>query len=268
MYALHQYITNKIIKHGIEINMKLISAFVLAVCIFFVIASGCVIMTNKNTTTLAVAPSPSTANFSNLSDPGKNETIKITTPPQSDLKGSIRVSISGCLNPLNISVLLDNETAGTMNPSNPLFLMVPEGNHTITVCVNSVCENETVTTKFGKYVNVDFSDRLMKDVKFPDPNARPGARILDYYRNGNGISVYVEYINPDSVDHTLYADISVGYTFIDERTHVKLGDATQAKTAAFVKAGQKETKRADMYFSSGGSLISYGSPIIEDFRVK
>ena len=74
--------------------------------------------------------------------------------------------------------------------------MTSEGNHTVMVCMDSVCERESVMTKFGTYVTVDFSDRVKKKYEIPGPEGRPDAQILDYFKNGNGISVHVEFINP------------------------------------------------------------------------
>jgi hypothetical protein len=177
------------------------------------------------------------------------------------------VSISGILYPVNLSVILDNETVGTVNPTTPLYLTVSEGNHTVRVCVSSVCEQEYVTTRFGSYVTVDFSERLLRDVEFPNPTARATAQILDYFKNGNVVSVYVEFINPESVDHLISVDLSVGFTYIDDRSHVKLGDSTQTLTSQFVKARQRETKRVDMYLASD-SCISFDNPVINDIKIK
>jgi len=246
--------------------MKLIVPFALFMAVGFILAAGCVAMTNKNTVNATTAPS--FAPFSNTSDPGLNKTINATANSTSKLKGSLRVSISGILYPANLSVVLDNETVGTVKPTTPLYLMVSEGNHTVMVCVSSVCEQENVMTRFGRYVTVDFSERLQKDVEFPNPTARPTAQILDYYKNSNVVSVYVEFINPEIIDHMISVDLSVGYTYIDGRSHVKLGDSAQAKTALFVKAGQRETKRVDMYLANSDSIISFDNPVIEELTVK
>ena len=246
--------------------MKLIVPFAVFMTVGFILAAGCVAMTNKNTVNATTAAS--FAPFSNTSDPGLNKTINATANSTSELKGSLRVSISGILYPANLSVVLDNETVGTVKPTTPLYLMVSEGNHTVMICMNSVCEQEEVTTRFGRYVTVDFSERLQRDVEFPNPTARPTAQILEYYKNGNVVSVYVEFINPESVDHLISVDLSIGYTYIDGRSHVKLGDSTQAMTSLFVKAGQRETKRVDMYLASSDSSISFENPVIKDLKVK
>jgi hypothetical protein len=246
--------------------MKRIVPFALFMAVGFILTVGCVTMTNKNsmneTTTASFTP------FSNTSDPGLNKTINTTANSTPELKGSLRVSISGILYPANLSVILDNETVGMVKPTTPLYLMVPEGNHTVLVCVSSVCEQETITTKFGTYMTVDFSEQLQRDVKFPNPTAPPTAHILDYYKNGNVVSVYVEFINPELIDHTISIDLSFGYTYIDGRSHVKLGDSAHAKTVLLVKAGQSETKRVDLYLPSSDSSICFDNPEIEELQIK
>ena len=74
--------------------------------------------------------------------------------------------------------------------------MVSEGNHTIGVCADFVCEQEHVTIRFGKYVTVDFSERLRKDVVIMHPTAR----VLECYKNGDHLSVNLEFINPSKKD--------------------------------------------------------------------
>lgn len=154
--------------------------FALFMAVGFLLAAGCVAVTNKN----------GVNTVTNTSDPGTNA----TDDSISMLTGSLKVSISGITDPANLPVVLDNEPVGTVNPGTPLYLMVSEGNHTVMVCANSVCEQENVTTKFGKYVTVDFSERLHRDVAI----ARPTARIFEYYRNGDALSVNVEFINPST----------------------------------------------------------------------
>ena len=247
--------------------MKLIVPFTLFMVVGFILATGCLAVTNKNsvntTTEVTVAPVSSTP------VPVANETINATanSTSNSTLKGSLRVSISGISYPASLSVVLDNEIVGKVNPATPLYLMISEGNHTVMVCMNSVCEQEEVTTIFGRYVAIDFSERLQRDVKFPDPFAQPTARILDYYKNGNAISVNVEFINPSKKDLLMSVRVSCGYSYIDSRTSFKMGDSAKGMLVQNVKAGQRITENLDLYFASGNSL-SYSSPVIEELQVK
>jgi hypothetical protein len=237
--------------------MKLIVQFTLFMAVGFILAAGCVATTDKNT------ENP----LSNASDPGVNKTINATANITSELKGSLKVSITGISYPANLSVVLDNEIVGTVKPTTPLYLMVSEGNHTVMVCESSICKQENVTTRFGTYVTVDFSEKIQKDVKFPNPTAQPTARILEYYKNGNIISVDVEFFNPSTKDLLMSAEVSCGYSYIDDRTSIKMGDSVRGKLVQNVKAGLRLTERLDLYFASGNSL-SYSSPVIEELQVK
>jgi hypothetical protein len=247
--------------------MKLIVPFSLCVVVGLIVAAGCITTTTKHaentTTSISITPTATTP------DTGVNKTANTTTNSTTilGLKGSLRVSISGILNPANLTVILDNETIGTVSPTTPLYRMVPEGNHTVMVCMDSVCEQEPVVTKFGKYVTIDFSDRVKKNMKFPDPLARPEARILEYYKNGNGISVHVEFINPSKEDLMMMASVSCGYSYIDDRTSFKMGDSAKGKLLQNVKAGQRITANLDLYFVSGRSY-SFDIPAIDELTIK
>jgi len=240
--------------------------FALVMAVGFILISGCIDITSKNSANQTASASTVTP-FSNTSNPLVNKTVNTTPAIPSDLKGSLRVSISGCLHPANLTVFLDSEPVGTVEPKSPLYLMVSEGNHTVMVCLGPVCEQENVTTRFGRYSMVDFSEQLQHDVQLPNPTDQPTARILEYYKNGNVVSVFVEFINPESTDHTFAADLSLGYTYIDDRSHFKLGDSAQVKTTVSVKAGQKETKRLDLHLASNGQVLTYGYPVIEELKV-
>jgi hypothetical protein len=246
--------------------MKLIVPFSLCIIVGLIVATGCVTTTTKHAenTPTAISITPT------VTMPGTevNKTANTTNSTSvSNLKGSLRVSISGILNPANLTVILDNETVGAVSPTAPLYRMVPEGNHTVMVCMDSVCEQESVVTMFGKYVTVDFSDRVKKNMKFPDPLARPDARVLDYYKNGNGISVHVEFINPSKEDLMMMASVSCGYSYIDDRTSFKMGDSAKGKLIQNVKAGQRITANLDLYFVSGRSY-SFDIPVIDELTIK
>jgi hypothetical protein len=108
---------------------------------------------------------------------------------------------------------------------------------------------------------------LLKDVEFPDPKARPIARILEYYKNGNAISVNVEFYNPSKEDLLMSAEISCGYSYIDDRTNIKMGDSTRGILVQNVKAGQRITGMLDLYFVNGHSYC-YDYPVIQDLKMK
>lgn len=247
--------------------MKLIVPFALCIAIGLVMAAGCITTTTKHAenTSATITIPPTTTRPETLVNNTTNTTTNSTSI--SNLKGSLRVSVSGISNPGNLTVILDNVTVGTVSPATPLYLMTSEGNHTVMVCMDSVCEQELVTTRFGKYATVDFSERVKKNIKFPDPLAKPDARILEYFKNGNGISVHVEFINPTKQDITMMAGVSCGYSYIDDRTSFKMGDSAKGKLIQNVKAGQRATASLDLFFVSGRSY-SYDIPVIDELTVK
>jgi hypothetical protein len=226
--------------------MKPIVPFTLFMVMGFTLAAGCVALTNKS-----MNP------FSNTTG-AFNDTADST----SKLKGSLSVSIAGFTYPENLSVVLDNESIGMVNPTTPFYTMVSEGNHTVMVCAGAICERENVTTKFGRYVIVDFSERLHRDTAI----ARPTARILDYYKNGNAVSVNIEFVNPSQKDHLMSVELSCGYSYIDDRTSIKKGDSARGRLAQYVKAGQRITASLDLYLTNGHNL-SYDFPEIEELKV-
>jgi len=229
--------------------MKPIVPCVLVMAVGCILAAGCVATTNKDT----VNP------ISPTSEPGPDTTVTAT----SVLNGSLKVSISGITDPVNLSVVLDNQTVGTVNPATPLFLMVSEGNHTVRVCMSSICEQENVTTRFGKYVTVDFSEQLHRDGAI----AQPTARILGYYKNGNTISVTMEFINPSAKDVVMTVAVTCGYSYIDDRTSLKMGDSARGMLVQNVKAGQRITESLNLNFAGGGNF-NYGYPVIEELMIK
>jgi len=125
-----------------------------------------------------------------------------------------------------------------------------------------VCEQENVTIRFGRYVTVDFSERLHKDVVIREPTAR----VLESYKNGDHLSVNIEFINPFKKDLQISGVVSCGYSYIDDRTGSKMGDSTRGTFVENVKAGQRITKGLVLNLVNGNSL-SYGFPVIEELKV-
>jgi len=240
-----------------EPTMKLIVPFALFSALGIILAAGCIAPTDKaslNTTARNTLNSSS-----NTTGSGLNTTPNSTSP----LKGSLVVSATGFSYPANLSVSLDNDTVGVVNPTAPLYLRVSEGNHTLRVCADFVCEQENVTIRFGKYVTVDFSERLQKDVVIMQPTAR----VLECYKNGNQLAVDIELINPSSKDLQMSGGVSCGYSYINDRTGIKMGDSAHGSFVQNVNAGQRITKRVVLNLVEGNSL-SYSQPVIEELKVK
>ncbi len=224
--------------------MNLIALCALITAVGIILAAGCVATTKKNTV--------------NMLSPPSDAVLNTTTTTPSILNGSLSVSVTGFSSPENLTVVIDNLTAGTVNRVTPLTLMVSEGDHTVMICAESVCVQENVTIRFGKYVTVDFSEQLHREVA----NAQPTARIVDSNRNGNTLAVDIEFINPSKKDLEMSAVVSCGYSYIDDRTHLRMGDSMRGMLVQNVKAGQHIIGRLDLYFADGNS-ISYDYPVLE-----
>ncbi|MCX5844281.1 MAG: hypothetical protein NT022_11170, partial [Deltaproteobacteria bacterium] len=135
--------------------------------------------------------------------------------------------------------------------------------HTVMVCKNSVCKQENVTTRFGRYVSVDFSKQLQKDVEFQNPTAR----ILNYYKNGNVLSVNVEFFNPSTKDLLMSVVVSCKYIYIDDRTLIKMEDTSIDISGHYINAGQRITEWQDLYFTND-NILNYDRPVIEELEVR
>jgi hypothetical protein len=186
--------------------MKSMVPFALFTAIGLLLTAGCVATTNRSTVNSST----------DITDSGLNATPTPTST--SPLQGSLVVSVAGFFYPTDLSVVLDNQTVGTVNPTSSLYLKVSEGNHTIGVCADFVCVQERVMIRFGKYVTVDFSERLQKDVVILEPTAR----VLECYKNGDRLSVNIEFINPSRKDLQMSGTVSCGYSYIDDRTNSKI----------------------------------------------
>jgi len=243
------YYSIKIIRPVPEPSMKLIVPIALFTALGVILAAGCVATTNKK--------------IVNSSSGTINSVLNTTLNNTSPLQGSLVVSVAGFSYPSDLSVVLDNRTVGVVNPTSSLYLMVNEGNHTIGVCADFVCEQENVTIRFGKYMTVDFSERLQKDVVIMEPTAR----VLECYKNGDHLSVNIEFINPSKKDHLMSGEVSCGYSYIDDRTGTRMGDATRGTFVQNVNAGQRITKELVLNLVHGNSL-SYSYPVIEELKVK
>ena len=216
--------------------MKQIVPCALFIALGLVLAAGCVATPNKSAITASSHPT----------DLSLNTASNNTSP----LKGSLIVSVAGFSYPTNISVFLDNQTVGTVNPTSPLFLMVSEGNHTIGVCADFVCEQERVTISFGRYLTVDFSERLHQDVVIMQPTAR----VLGCYKNGDHLFVNIEFINPTIKDLQMSGVVSCGYSDINDRTSIRMGDSTRGTFVQNVNAGQHVINELVLNLVNGKSL--------------
>jgi hypothetical protein len=247
--------------------MKITTLFILVIagCI---LAAGCVVQT-KNTTEngTTVYPDNTFTPFAATTTPSlvSNESGLLNESPLSiipnttvkpGLNGLLRVSIGALDTILPVSV--DNKSFGNVTKVKPLELMLAEGNHTVQVCCGILCEQENVTIKFGKQQTVDFSEQIKKTCEFFEPTVR----IVRYSPNGDMMTVEVEFINPTAQTVTMSAEITVGYSFIDDRSNNREGNFATGQLTSTLKPSDRMTRILNLYLYSSGSSYTYNIPVI------
>jgi len=188
----------------------------------------------------------------------KQTTVDFGEQIQKDIsKGPLTISIGGYNADLPVSI--DNSSVGVVSLGKPLQLMVSEGRHTVKVCVGVICFNESVEIKFAQPTFVDFGERLKKNVEF----TKPTVRIVSSVLNINRLSVSVEFINPDKIDHTMSATIGGGYSYIDSTSRERKNEFAQTLVTRSVKAGTRVTQLVDLSLSRGSSVIASEPTVVE-----
>jgi len=230
-----------------EPPMKIFTLLALFIAVGCILATGCIAQTKKDVNNTTVSASNTFTPFNNTTMNITNSSTNATNV--SALKGPLRVSISSFN--ANLSVILDNQTIGFVTTAKPLDILVEEGNHSVKVCVGAICEVDYVNIIFAKKTFVDFGDRLKNDVEFPEPIAR----ITDYYKEGNGVAVVVEFINPSGKDLQMTAEISLGYSFISSRSNQRVGESVRGKAYSDVGAGRRTSEMIHLYFADGNAYM-------------
>jgi hypothetical protein len=174
------------------------------------------------------------------------------------LKGLLKISLDGWIGEFPVSI--DNMSSGVVATHKPMTLMLEEGNHTVEVCCGVVCEQETISIRFGEQRIIDFSEQLKKDCEFLEP----AARIIGYYMNGDQIAVNVEFINPTTQTLTMSAELSCGYSYIESRSNNRVGNSVQGQVFTTLNPGDRTVKMLNLNLDSGYSY-NFGIPIITQF---
>ena len=246
--------------------MKIITLLALLIAVGCVLATGCVAQPKKDPGNVTVSPTTTFTPFvNNTPGPGLNATLNVTnsTNVTAKLKGPLRVSIGSYSVDNPLPVKIDNQTVGGVMAGVPFDFMVTEGNHSVTVCVGIICPEKSVNIVFAKNSYLDFEDILKQQAEF----SKPTVRILKSFKNGNGVGVEVEFINPTQNDIAMTAEVIAGYTYIDGRTNVRMGDSVRSTASQFVEAGRRVTQTVNLYFVDGNAY-SYDEPRLGDVTPK
>jgi hypothetical protein len=246
--------------------MKTLTLLALLIAVGCILATGCVAQPKKDPGNATVSPTNTFTPFVNTTPvPGLNATFNVTnaTNVTSKLKGPLRVSIGSYSTDQPLPVSIDNKSVGVVKAGVPLDLKVDEGNHSVAVCVGVICPEKYVTVVFAKSSFLDFEDILKQKAEF----SKPTVRILKSFKNGNGVGVELEFINPTQNDLAMTAEVICGYTYIDGRTNVRMGDSVRTTASQFVDAGRRETRTVDLYFNDG-SAYNYDEPRLGEVTPK
>lgn len=230
--------------------MKSVVILTILVTMACILAAGCVAQPKKDLNA-SVTPTSTFSPFVNATPvPGTNGTFNVTNATNvTKLQGPLRILLSNFN--ANLSVILDNQTAGFVTPGKPLDLMVDEGDHQVKVCVGAICETDQVTVVFAKRTYIDFGERLRKVVEFPEPTAR----IIDSFRSGDGVRVVVEFINPTEKTLFMTAEVTVGYSFISGRSGQRVGESVRGQAYSDVRAGSRVSETLLLDFADGSSYM-------------
>ena len=249
--------------------MKIITLVTLFIAVGCIIATGCVAaqQKTKDPGNATAAPTNTFTPFVQTTTiPGSIATLNATnasntTNTTSKLKGPLRISISGY--PVGLNVTIDDKNVGMVNREKPLDLMLEEGTHNVSVCANEICEKETVSIVFARKTFIDFGERLRKDVEFPEPTVR----IVQYFKNGNGVTVLLEFINPSPKDVKMSTELSVGYSYIDPRSGTRNGESSRTSVIEEMRANSRYTYDINLNFVYGDAYI-YDPPQMGQLTIK
>jgi hypothetical protein len=215
--------------------MKIIVLLTLGIVVAGVLSGGCVTQAPPHTN------DNGNISFTPFSVPATdNDTVT---------RGPLKISNGGWTGEYPVSV--DNKNVGFVSASRPITLMLEEGNHSVEVCCGKICEHQVVAVAFGKQRTVDLSEQLKKDLG----SSEPAVSVIGYNLNQDRITVDVEFTNPTTQARTMTADVSCGYSYIDDRTRIRLGSSARGHLYATVNACDRVTQTLDLNLDGGSSYI-------------
>jgi hypothetical protein len=151
---------------------------------------------------------------------------------------------------------------GVVSTDKPLVLMLEEGNHTVELCCNMRCEQETVDIRFGKQRFIDFSEQLKRDLKY----ALPTAEIVSYRPFRDKITVDVEFINPTPEPLTMSADVSCGYSYVENVNYNRIRNVAEGQVTATVNGCDRTTQTLRFTLGSGYNYVYDNTPTITNIK--
>ena len=212
------------------------------------LVSGCAMEIPGSNLTPKASQSPAVIPFVNITT--------LPTPAAMDTNGKLTVSVGGWLGEFPVSV--DTMYVGDVSTDMPLVLMLEEGNHTVELCCNMRCEQETVDIRFGKQRIVDFSEQLKRDLEF----ASPTAQLAGYRPDNDQMMIDVEFINPTPDPLTMSADVSASYSYIQTTNYYRMSGVARGHATATVDGCERATETVRFYLPNGYGYVYAKVPTI------
>ncbi len=237
-------------------SMKSSVLFSLILITGCLLAAGCLTEPEKVPVVGNVSPSPTPAITPSIA------VTTVLTPAGTDYTGKLTVSIGGWLGEFPVSV--DTMDAGVVATDNPLVLMLEEGNHSVELCCNTRCEQEIVDIRFGKQRFIDFSEQLRRDLKY----AVPTAEIVSYRPFRDHITIDVEFINPTAKPLAMSADVSCGYSYIENTNFNRIRNVAEGQVTATVSGCDRTTQTLRFSLGSGYNYVYDNVPTITNFKTE
>jgi len=232
-------------------NNVLFSLIILTGCI---LAAGCLTEPEVAPITGNVSPSPTPTISPSVS------MTTVPTPAGTDYRGKLTVTIGSWHGEFPVSV--DTLDVGVVATDKPLILMLEEGNHSVELCCNMRCEQEIVDIRFGKQRYIDFSEHLRRDLTY----AVPTAEIVSYRPFRDHITIDVEFINPTPGPLTMSADVSCGYSYVENINFNRIRNVAEGQVTATVNGCDRTTQTLRFSLGSGYNYVYDNVPTITNFR--
>ena len=243
-YKYHCLIANMVkpMKNSVFFSLIMVTGCLLV--------TGCAMETPGSNLTpgLTRPPTPAITPFVN--------TTTVPTPAGMETTGKLTVSTGGWLGEFPVSV--DTIYVGDVSADKPLVLMLEEGYHTVELCCNMRCEQQTADIRFGKQRIIDFSEQLKRDLKF----AVPTAQVAGYHQDSGQITIDMEFINPTPRPLAMSADVSASYSYIESRSYNRMSGIVHSHVTANVNGCDRTTQTVIYYLASGYGYVYDNFPTI------
>ena len=237
----------------------------LFVCIAVILTVGCTSQATPAPITTPVAtsvatPAPTTAVPVQTSAP----VAIVTTTPAAANQPNGTLTLTAAAFGGKATVNIDGAESGILTQEPPFTMKLPEGNHTLKLCIRSVCLNENIQINAAKITSLDFGTRLVN----LETGSKPSATITLSQQAGHQLIVLVDFDNPTSEDLTMIATIQCVYSYGGGNSGVDQGmTAAIGVVKIDVPAGGKsfDTTTIELGDNLGQTYVS-AAPTMLDFK--